>query len=211
MNVHIYAFGSVCRGDLSIGSDVDLLALVSGLDARFDPDMFSIYSYKRIEELWNEGNPFAWHLTLESRLLFSNDQSDYLKHLGNPGTYRKCTEDCRKFYNLFCKSYLSLTSGDQSRIFDLSVIFLSIRNIATCYSLGVTQQPNFSRRSALNLGSSSVPVSGEAFEVLERARMLCTRGFGRGITEQEITSTVQDLQQVGGWMRNLVERAENHE
>ena len=50
MNVHIYAFGSVCRGDLSIGSDVDLLALVSGLDARFDPDMFSIYSYKRIEE-----------------------------------------------------------------------------------------------------------------------------------------------------------------
>ena len=50
--MHIYAFGSMCRGDISIGSDIDLLALVEKHDPRLDPGKFSIYSYKRIGELW---------------------------------------------------------------------------------------------------------------------------------------------------------------
>jgi predicted nucleotidyltransferase len=67
--MHIYAFGSLCRGEVSRNSDVDLLALVDGFDERFNPEIYSIYSYRRIEELWREGNPFAWHLSLESRLV----------------------------------------------------------------------------------------------------------------------------------------------
>jgi len=43
----------------------------------------------------------------------------------------------------------SITGGSNSKVFDLSTIFLSIRNIATCFSLGVKSQPNFSRNSAL--------------------------------------------------------------
>jgi hypothetical protein len=53
--MHIYAFGSVCRGDISPGSDVDLLAVVEGHDARFSPDDYSIYSYERVREIWEEG------------------------------------------------------------------------------------------------------------------------------------------------------------
>lgn len=65
--MHIYAFGSICRGDVSPASDVDLLAIVDGYDERFSLDDYSIYSYDRIWEIWNEGNPFAWHLALESK------------------------------------------------------------------------------------------------------------------------------------------------
>ena len=57
--MHIYAFGSVCRGDVLPSSDIDLLAITEGHDSRFDPNNYSIYSYNRIKELWQEGNPFA--------------------------------------------------------------------------------------------------------------------------------------------------------
>jgi len=77
--MHIYAFGSVCRGEVSRDSDIDLLCIDEGTQAdRFDPELYSVYSYERIRELWSEGNPFAWHLWLESRLLFSSDAEDHL-------------------------------------------------------------------------------------------------------------------------------------
>ena len=70
--MHIYAFGSLCRGEIDIDSDVDLLAIVGGPDRRFNSDTYSVYSYKRIAELWAEGNPFAWHLTYESRMVYAS-------------------------------------------------------------------------------------------------------------------------------------------
>jgi hypothetical protein len=211
MTTHIYAFGSVCRGEISQGSDVDILALVSSRYGRFDPDTYSIYSYERIGALWDGGNPFAWHLALESRLLYASDKTDHLKQLGEPKPYRKCAEDCRKFRNLYLSGIAAVKAGEGSAIFDLSMIFLSIRNIATCYSLGVTGTPTFSRRSALQLGSASVPLSEKCYRILERARILCTRGYGMGLTEDDITFAVHMLEPVEKWMTYLVEGAQCHE
>jgi predicted nucleotidyltransferase len=50
--LHIYAFGSLCRGDVSLGSDVDLLAAVSGGQNELSRTMFSIYSHERLREIW---------------------------------------------------------------------------------------------------------------------------------------------------------------
>jgi predicted nucleotidyltransferase len=209
--MHIYAFGSICRGDISLGSDVDLLAIVEHYDSHIDPDTFSIYSYKRIQELWQEGNPFAWHLSLESRLLFSSDQNDYLKMLKSPEKYKNCVRDCEKFFLLFREAHSSITGGSNSKVFDLSTIFLSIRNIATCFSLGVKSQPNFSRHSALCLGFDSIPLSLDLYRILERARILCTRGYGKNITSDEINATIKRLDEVHEWMWNLVEKAKEYE
>lgn len=209
--MHVYAFGSVCRGDISVGSDIDLLAIVDGCSFRFDPDVFSIYTYERIRELWQEGNPFAWHLSLESRLLFSSDQHDYLKVLGRPGPYRNSVRDCEKFFALFREACASILASSTSRVFDLSTVFLSIRNIATCFSLGVTKQPDFSRNSAHRLGDNSIPISLSTFQILERARILCTRGYGTNITDQEVNIVIGQLNEVHEWMNNLVEKAKEHE
>ena len=95
--MHIYAFGSVCRGEIDYGSDVDLLAIVDDHDGMFDPNIFSIYSYKRIKELWKEGNPFAWHLAKEARLLYSIDYDNFIESLGNPNRYDRTKADCEKF------------------------------------------------------------------------------------------------------------------
>jgi hypothetical protein len=209
--MHIYAFGSVCRGDISLGSDIDLLAIVELYDSRIDPDTFSIYSYKRIQELWLEGNPFAWHLSLESKLLFSSNQPDYLEVLGCPESYKNCVRDCEKFFSLFCEAHASINLGSNSRVFDLSTVFLSIRNIATCFSLGVMEQPNFSRNSALSLGANSISLTSSEYHILERSRILCTRGYGKSLTDGEINIAIHGLNEVHEWMYNLVEKAKEHE
>ena len=209
--MHIYAFGSICRGDVSVSSDVDLLAIVGSVDSRFDPDVYSVYSYKRIQELWEEGNPFGWHLSMESRLLFAEDDRDYLKALGSPKPYKHCVRDCEKFRSLFCDSYGSVVAGRPSAIFDLATIFLSIRNLATCYSLGATHRPDFSRNSALSLGSRSLRLPEDSYRVLERARILCTRGYGANIMEKEIKATLGQLKEVRAWMDDLVDEARKYE
>jgi hypothetical protein len=209
--MHIYAFGSVCRGDVSPSSDIDLLAITDGLDPRFDPDSYSIYSYKRISELWQEGNPFAWHLALESKLLFASDKNDYLKSLGDPAPYRNCVSDCEKFYALFRDARTSLASNHASRIFDLSTIFLSVRNIASCFSLGVTTTPTFARNSASRLEAFSIKVSSSAYQVLESARILCTRGHGNNILTSEVDTAILELDEIDKWMDSLVKGAKAHE
>jgi hypothetical protein len=205
--MHIYAFGSICRGEIYPNSDVDLLVIGGGAVAQYDPAIYSIYSYERIKDLWREGNPFAWHLSLESRLLFSSDDQDFLQSLGKPALYSHCARDCEKFLSLFCDARASLMHGGASRIFDLSTIFLSIRNIATCFSLGVVKRPDFSRSSALRLETNPVPLSVVSYKVLERARVLCTRGFGSKITDDEVGAALRELSGVYDWMRELAERA----
>lgn len=209
--MHIYAFGSVCRGDVSPSSDIDLLAIVDGYDSRFNTDEYSVYSYKRIQDLWREGNPFAWHLSLESRLLFSSDQHDFLSALGSPEPYKNYVKDCEKFFALFRDTCASIAATSASIVFDLSTVFLSIRNIATCFSLGTTALPDFSRNSAIRLGANSIPLPQSAYQILERARVLCIRGYGISISDQEVSTAVQQLDEIHEWMKQLVEKAKQHE
>jgi len=205
--MHIYAFGSISRGDVHENSDIDLLAIVDGFDHRFSPDTYSIYSYARLYELWNEGNPFAWHLSLESKLVFSSNNEDYLKSLGFPHPYCNCFNDCMKFYTLFKDAQKSIAIRLSSRVFDLSTVFLSIRNIATCYSLGMTDTPVFSRNSALNIGEYSLDITSEAYEILLRSRILCTRGYGPNISDQEYRIATSQFEKINDWMAFLVKGA----
>ena len=209
--MHTYAFGSICRGDMSLGSDIDLLVIVESHDSRIDPNTFSMYSYKRIQEIWQEGNPFAWHLSSESRLLFSSDKLDYLKLLGSPEIYKTCVKDCEKFFSLFCEAHASIIGGGNSRIFDLSTVFLSIRNIATCFSLGTMEQPVFSRNSALSLEANTIPIILSNYHILERARLLCTRGYGENLTSDEISNAISSMDEIYKWMDSLLTKAMNHE
>jgi hypothetical protein len=208
--MHIYAFGSVCRGEILRSSDIDLLAIVDGYDERFDPQIYSIYSYRRASEIWLEGNPFAWHLYLESRPLFLSNGIDWLKELGRPSPYTKCEVDCTKFQRLFLSSKTALLNNGDSIIFDLSTVFLCMRNIATCYSLGMTDKPNFSRHSALMLGTRSVPISSEGYAIFERARILSTRGKGLDITEVEAKFALREFSVIETWIERLLGEVQRH-
>ena len=208
--MHIYAFGSVCRGDVLPGSDIDLLAVVQGHDPRFSPDDYSIYSYERIHEIWAEGNPFAWHLAIESKFLYSDDGCDFLKSLGRPAPYRNCLQDCEKFFALFRDARSSFESQAETKVFDLSMVFLAIRNFATCFSLGTLDKPDFSRSSALRLGGYSLSIPGDAYKVLERSRILCTRAIGESITDREARMAYGQFSRIEDWMRGLLTQVRCH-
>lgn len=207
---HIYAFGSVCRGEVTPGSDVDLLAITRGFDQRFDADQYSIYSYTRLAEIWAEGSPFAWHLSLEAKLLHAPDKSDYLGGLGIPSPYQWAARDCKKFSSLFERSVNSLRAGTNSPVFELSTIFLAVRNFATCFSLDAGA-PDFSRHSALRLGENSLLIEGDVFRVLERARLLCTRGVGETVSPQQVVIAVEQLEKIQEWMQSLSLLVKKHE
>lgn len=208
--MHIYAFGSICRGDISIDSDIDLLALVKGRDQRLDPDKFSIYSYMRISELWVSGNAFAWHLALESKLIYSKNGEDFLKGLGNPSEYVSAAEDCRRFQEIFESALMSVQEGTPSLVFELSTIFLAIRNIATCYSLALLPSPTFSRDSARKLGPRSIPISDAFYSILMRARVLSTRGLGDDIVGVDISKLVDVLEDCRVWVNELCMETEKN-
>jgi hypothetical protein len=208
--LHIYAFGSVCRGEIDSQSDIDLLAVVDGYDDRFDSSIYSIYSYKRLTELWEEGNPFAWHLASEARIIFSSNGEDFLSQLGLPGAYQKCKEDCQKFYSLYCKAIESISCGSSSLVFELSSIFLAIRNFATCFLLGTRQIRNFSRRSALQMDGQSLKIHPDTFKLLERARILSIRGAGPIINKDDLNSSLEDIYSIKIWMTSLLNEVENN-
>lgn len=202
--MHIYAFGSVCRGEIDISSDIDMLAIVNGYDSRFNPSDYSIYSYERIHDLWKQGNPFAWHLFLESKLVYSQDDIDHLKSIGAPNAYKSGISDCEKFREIFLSARNSIENSNLTEIFDLSSIFLAVRNFATCYSLHNEISPDFSRNSARNLGAKSIPVDASTYTSLERARVLCTRGLGEILSRTEIDKAKRTLGEIDSWMTGIL-------
>ncbi|MCG7961663.1 MAG: nucleotidyltransferase domain-containing protein [Candidatus Thiodiazotropha taylori] len=198
MSMHVYAFGSLCRGEIDIGSDIDLLACLSEPNPSIDPNKFSIYSYDRIKKMWKEGNPFSWHLHLESKLIYSSDNSNFLENLEKPEKYVNAPKDCNKFRLLFSESYNSLLESSNSMVFNLSCMFLATRNFATCFSLGVGN-PIFSRQSPL-LIDNPLPVKREQFDIFVRARILSTRGYGIPISEQEAEVAKSTAPVITEWM-----------
>lgn len=202
--MHIYAFGSVCRGEIDLDSDIDLLAICDKNVDRFNSEIYSVYSYQRISELWAEGNPFAWHLATESQVLYSSDKKNYIEELGLPCEYRKCKEDCYKFFNLYCNAIDSIQSEGNSLIFEMSTLFLALRNFATCYLLGMRNIKNFSRRSALQMGERSINLSESTYDLLKRSRILSIRGSGKMIQNKEIESSIDEIKSIRSWMEGLL-------
>ncbi|TXG36976.1 nucleotidyltransferase domain-containing protein [Seonamhaeicola maritimus] len=207
--MYIYVFGSICRGEIDEFSDVDLLAIVGSnekINFQLDTQKFSIYKEKRMEELWEEGNPFAWHLFQESKLIHSNNNEDILRNWGKPNPYNNMESDLKKFSSLFYDSLESINNSEYSNTFDLSMLFLSIRNFASCYSLGALNEFNFSRKSAINLKTNKLNISNESFSILERARILSTRGSGKVITDLEKNIVLKETELISDWFQLILKK-----
>jgi hypothetical protein len=204
--MYLYIFGSYCRGEIDQYSDIDLLVIKDKDEIlpQFDLDKYSIYNLDRIQNLWDEGNPFAWHLFLESKLIFSNDNKDVVRSLGKPNIYSNHTNDMNKFLKLYLESKNSLIRTNDSRDFDLSMIFLALRNFASCYSLGYLKNPNFSRNSSIEIGIDSIKISDECYSILKNSRILSTRGIGKNVSDEEVAIVINELEVISEWFKKLI-------
>lgn len=202
--MHIYAYGSVCRGEVELGSDIDALAVVESPDARLDPAVYSVYPYSRVTELWMEGNPFAWHLFMESRLLWAEDGVDFIRELGRPRPYMGWRADSEKFCKLYRGAAEVLAVRRDTTVFELATIFLAIRNLAICYSLREGASPVFSRRAFEKLGPDSLSLDSRSGKILDDARILSTRGFGLRPSEDDVGHVLSRLPEIDRWMGALI-------
>lgn len=204
--MELYIFGSFCRGEIDKYSDIDLLVIKGEREdlPQFELEKYSIYNCGRIIKLWNEGNPFAWHLFTESKLIFSNNNESLIQKLGEPAPYKSMENDLNKFHKLFLDSKNSLINNKDSLDFDLSMIFLAIRNFASCFSLGFLNKFNFSRRSAINIGVDSINLSPIIFETLEKSRILSTRGLGQIVGKDELENIINEFEKIENWFDKLL-------
>ena len=65
-------------------------------------------------------------------------------------------------------------------------------------------KPDFSRNSARNLGIHSIPVCDLTYQLLERARVLCTRGTGEILNADDIKKVKSQLGLIESWMREKI-------
>src|SRR4051812_36936463 len=102
----LYVFGSVARGQRDERSDLDLLAVVADragkvpeedivarLPAAFENLERSIswYGRNRIEEMFRNGELFAWHLHNETVPIF--EREPFIASLGQPAPYTEGAAD----------------------------------------------------------------------------------------------------------------------
>lgn len=200
---NVYIFGSLVRGEIDQYSDVDLLIVSDESMQNIDPNKYSIYTPKRIKQLYAEGNPFAWHLYYESKLVFSSGQ-DFLLNLGRPANYTNCKSDLLKFKKLFEDSTASINKDDFSIIFDLAMIFLAIRNFATCYSLGSYEKPIFSRATFEKLHDYPLKLDDEIKELLMMSRISSTRGIEYSIENKSLSLLKLNLDKIENWFNEIL-------
>lgn len=209
--MHIYAYGSICRGEISSESDVDLLYIVDHDNKTLNAEIYSVYTYARLKEMWSFGNPFSWHLFLEAKLIYSSDENDYLKNLGSPKKYSNFDADHVKFSKLLNDSANQINTKTRSYVFELSNIFLAIRNLAICYSLCFLEQPTFSRHSALSIKEKSIILPDDIYSTLERARILCSRGIGDNLETIELQKIRKYFPYILNWAVQLKNQGDTHE
>lgn len=204
--MEIYAFGSIVRGEIDEFSDVDLLILKSQNEelVNIDKEKYSIYTYERVSQLWKEGNPFAWHLFNESKCVFSKNQISFIETLGRPANYNNMRIDLDKFHKLFQDSSRSIISDNYTVDFDLSMIFLSIRNFSSCFALGYLKKFEFSRDSALKIGKFSININEKNYDSLKKSRLLATRGLGKKTSKSCLDEIIKEFPVIEQWFDKLL-------
>jgi predicted nucleotidyltransferase len=203
----IYAFGSITRGEIDRNSDIDILVITESDELKEMNKYHSYYKKTTLSNLWEEGNPFAWHLYNEAKLIYTYNGIDYISKLGKPKKYSNLIDDLENLYNIFMDAKESLLSDNTSMIFDYSTVFLVIRNVATCFELGVNNKFCFQRDSAINISSNKLEIENELYQVLRDCRVLSTRGLGTYPETKSLHRLKDKMNSIENWILQIKNEA----
>lgn len=182
-------FGSLARGDNDKYSDMDVLIVIDiessqhekikklarKMGVSHDADI-SIYTRRRIFDMFNTGHLFAWHIYLESVPYFKGHEDPWFNCLERPRAYLEAKADTDQFLNILEDSLHALISGS-NHIFEAGIAHMALRNIGMIQSYVHSKIPNFSRYSIMHLPSTiAPPISNESYELLLNCRRASKRG-----------------------------------
>jgi hypothetical protein len=172
-----YIFGSVCRGEPDPGSDIDVLAICDQPKASQElPASWSVYSPRRLRQLFKRGTLFAWHLYLEAVPIWPRGKTGFLKRFGPPGTYRGAKREISDLGEILCTAVTELKRGSKSEVYEFGVIALACRDTAMAAAPMLTGRFDFSRYAPLRLPAGRFPLTRREFDYLLVCRRATTRG-----------------------------------
>lgn len=205
MTKYRYVFGSICRGDFDEASDVDIIEISSAIrHVERNRHDVSVYSTERIQALWQVGHQFAWHLYLESKLVFTADGRDVLKELGKPKSYTARRIDIERYFRMFERSANFLLHETVSPVSEWAIIFSAMRNAAISHSVSLHDRPMFHRNAAWDLDTPKLAISRERYSQISACKLLATRGLGKAPSTTVIYEMLETLPAINDWFQKLL-------
>lgn len=215
--LEVRLFGSHARGNSGPASDLDILCIV---DTQHEVPMnqavqmterltgtakqdLSIYSRKRIQDMFAKGHLFAWHLFLESRPLWMASEISFVESLGKPSEYSASAQDAFDLADLATEARNSLQMHDCNIIYDLGILYVCLRNIALIASTSLCNTPVFGPLSPLliEVPELTFPFTENEYKVLIAARHASTRGTAPIQIDQ--TAALQMALLADDWVRSV--------
>lgn len=175
MSHEIYVFGSICRGESTPTSDVDVLVIPFEAERAQFPSGWSVYSQTLITEYFKNGRLFAWHLHLEAKCVFSPNVEPFLSRLGPPAPYSTLAHDIDDLEALLKEALNELAAGTRNVIFELGIAYTAIRDLAMSASWSLLGSPCFAADAPFRLPIEP-PLSRTVYHQAMLARHASTRG-----------------------------------
>lgn len=175
MTHEIYVFGSVCRGDSTPTSDVDVLVVPFDVASSQFPQNWSVYSPELLSEYFKVGRLFAWHLYLEAKCVFSPRSEYFLTSLGSPAPYSTASDDIDDLEVLLNEALNELAAGTENVIYELGITYTAIRDLAMSASWSLLGSPCFGADAPYRLPVAP-PLPRETYHQAMMARHASTRG-----------------------------------
>lgn len=201
MSHEIYVFGSICRGESTPTSDVDVLVVPFEADSSQFPKHWSVYSPTLLSEYHHAGRLFAWHLHLEAKCVFSLRGEPFLASLGPPAPYSSVVDDIDDLEALLNEAINELAGGTQNVIYELGIAYTAIRDLAMSASWSLLASPCFSVDAPYRLPLDP-PLPRDIYHQAMVARHASTRGSQ---LEFDPTSTAEIVTKapLGDWVASL--------
>jgi predicted nucleotidyltransferase len=201
MSHELYIFGSICRGEISPTSDVDVLVVPFSDDRSCFPSNWSIYTPELLLEYYSQGRLFAWHLHLEARIIFTSNDRPYLRVLGEPAPYSTMRSDIDDLEKLLQESVNELRNGTKSEVYELGITYTAIRDIAMSASWALLGAPCFSSDAPYRLPNPP-PLQIGTYRQAMLARHSSTRGTEISVELDKAVKEIVDAP-FGRWINSL--------
>lgn len=171
-----YVFGSLISGDFDSGSDVDVLVIADSNELTC-PNDWSLYTKSGIRNLYKKGTLFAWHLYQDAVPVSPEAREcDFLREIGPPSCYDSAHSEIRDLKEIIQSAFQELLDQTPSRIFEIGLIAVAIRDIAMAASVHVNGRFNFSKFAPFELGNFSIDIPNSLYSNMLSCRRATIRG-----------------------------------
>jgi len=185
----VRVFGSRTRGDYDEFSDFDIIVVYEEsntlnrkeikkfMEEKFNSDVsISWYSKTKLDNYFQGGNLFAWHLYLESENI-EGLPDNYLKPFFKPNEYKNYKADVLSLIRIIDSIITALERDENNIIYEAGLLYVCCRNIAMSASVKLGDKLEFGRYSPFNLTKSKniFPISKEDYRILIDSRLASMR------------------------------------